>query len=365
MAPAFSSTRQAAAFTLLLLLLLLLPVIAGKSVLPPREEIYSTLGWRYGPYHYLHRQIFEEKGDVDIAIIGSSRVLHGLDTPYVQKQLSEALGRKATVITLGYSWAGFDALYFITKDLLQNRQVRLIVFAEECRGSDNPHHAAPYLFRFADDRSALESLPFPQRAAYYFGAILGMPRNLLGLFRSNYPGQSPEAAGAWQRDLRAPDPAERLGAAYARLGFDHAPAKFVEYQPAARAQPSDVRTYSPATRDLFQFQGPPAPPLQLHFARRFAALARGDGSKLLCLHFPEINEIRALVIQERELWPEALGTDVTVAGIPPAKLFEGLADEEVLKLFLDPYHFNKNGQDYFTPLVTPTLIQTCIDRHEP
>lgn len=358
MAPAFSSLRQAAAFTLFLLALLLLPLLAGKSFLPPREEVYSTLGWRYGPYHYLHRQIFEEKGDIDIAIIGSSRVLHGLDTPYVQKQLSDALGRKATVVTLGYSWAGFDALYFVTRDLLEHRKVHLIVFAEECRGEDKPHHAAPHLYRFGEDRDALAGLPFHERSAYYFGAIVGMPRNLLGLLRGNYSEQAPEAAGVWQRDLRAPDPAERLGSAYARLGFDHAPANFVEYRPNTGVQPADVAVYAPDTKALFQFQGPPAAPLQMHFAREFAAVAQEHGSKLLCLHLPEISEARAPVIREREFWPEALHADIAMVGIPPARLFAGMADDDVLKLFLDPYHFNQNGEDYFTPLVTPALIQT-------
>jgi hypothetical protein len=43
-------------------------------------------------------------------------------------------------------------------------------------------------------------------------------------------------------------------------------------------------------------------------------------------------------------------------GIPPTKLFGTLTDEEVLKFFGDPYHFNQNGQEYFTRLITPALI---------
>jgi hypothetical protein len=50
MSPAFSSTRQAAAFALLLLLLLLLPALAVKSWLPPRDQIYSSLPWGAGAF---------------------------------------------------------------------------------------------------------------------------------------------------------------------------------------------------------------------------------------------------------------------------------------------------------------------------
>jgi hypothetical protein len=50
MRPAFSSTKQAAAFALLLLFVLLSPVLAGKRWLPPRECSYAVQGWDNGPY---------------------------------------------------------------------------------------------------------------------------------------------------------------------------------------------------------------------------------------------------------------------------------------------------------------------------
>jgi hypothetical protein len=73
MSAAFSSTRQAAAFALLLLLLLLLPALMGKSCLPPREQIYSSLPWGAGAFPYMRDQFFDEKEDIDIAFMGSSR----------------------------------------------------------------------------------------------------------------------------------------------------------------------------------------------------------------------------------------------------------------------------------------------------
>ena len=69
MSPPFSSTRQAGAFALLLLLILLLPGVMGKSCLPPREEIYSSLPWGAGAYPYLEDQIFNQKEDIDIAFM--------------------------------------------------------------------------------------------------------------------------------------------------------------------------------------------------------------------------------------------------------------------------------------------------------
>ena len=130
MSPAFSSSRQAGAFALLLLLILLLPVLAGKSFLPTREQFYSSTGRDtfYSPY--LHQQIFEEKGDVDVAIMSSSRLASAIDAPYLQEKLSEKLGRKAVVRSLCWTWNGYDALYFIAQDLLQQRKVHMIIICD-------------------------------------------------------------------------------------------------------------------------------------------------------------------------------------------------------------------------------------------
>jgi hypothetical protein len=100
MGAAFSSTKQAAAFALLLLLLLLLPALMGKSLLPPREQVYSSMSWGAGGFPYMHDEIFNEKEDIDIAFMGSSRIWCGIDTAQVQARLGEKLGRKAIVRTL-------------------------------------------------------------------------------------------------------------------------------------------------------------------------------------------------------------------------------------------------------------------------
>jgi hypothetical protein len=94
MRPAFSSTRQAAAFALLLLALLLAPVLAQK-ILPPRETIYSSIWWASGDFPYMDGQIFREQSAIDILFMGSSHIWAGFDTPYVQAQLDKQLGRAA------------------------------------------------------------------------------------------------------------------------------------------------------------------------------------------------------------------------------------------------------------------------------
>ena len=368
MSPAFFSTKQAGAFALLLLGILLLPMLAGKSHLPPREQIYSSVPLLRGPYPYLHQQIFKEKGDIDIAFAGSSLMWVGIDAPYVQQELSEKLGRKATVRDLGWVFSGFDALYFITQDLLQNRNVRMLVIYDEHFGLDTPHIMSPRLFRFGDNAEALTALPMKAKAAYYFGAVLGMPRNLLSLCRSNLGADlSPEKRNYWEVRYHTPDIPTRLGCVSAERGFNddwHNPT-FTDYPPRPAAQSSDVSIYSPATKNSFQFQGRPTPALQLHFARKLAELAQEHHTKLVILHLPESTEMGAAAIQEPEFRPDDLPGDVTMAGIPPEKFFQGMSVEEVQKLYYNDEHLNKNGQKYFTPLITPALLELYAVPYKP
>jgi len=369
MRPAFASTQQAAAFALLVLVLLFLPVLLTKSLLPPREQIYAWSGWdTTGPHPYHHQVIFEEKGDIDIAFMGSSHMWHGIDTPYVQEQLSKKLGRPAIVRTICWGGAGFDELYIVTKDLLQNKRVKMIVFYDECRLDNQPNSLAPNMFRFADDAGMLTTLPLRFKLAYYYAAILGIPKNLLCLLRSNLPpDMSPAKMNAVEQFFHCENIVKQLGSLAVHRGFnssalfeDYGP--FIPYTPENSAQPSDVAVYSPETQARFQFSGPPVPAWQLQFGQKFAALAQQHGVKLVLLHLPAVSDGRPTVIQEREFWPKALRADISMVGIPSATLFEGLTDDEVRKLFASDAHLNKNGQDYFTSLITPALLEIYADQ---
>ena len=66
---------------------------------------------------------------------------------------------------------------------------------------------------------------------------------------------------------------------------------------------------------------------------------------------------RAETIAERQFWPEVLGVPADIVGIPPAKLFAGIADADAAKLFYDDGHLNINGQDVFTPIITPEMLK--------
>jgi hypothetical protein len=360
--PAFSSTRQAAAFASLLLLLLLLPALMGKSWLPPREQIYSSLPWGAGAFPYLHDQIFDEKGDIDIAFMGSSRIWWGIDTPQVQAQLSQKLGRKAVVRSLCWNAPGFDPFYFIMQDLLQHRKARVIVFPDCSAGAGNTAHPwAPFFFRLADNAEGIAGLAFRSKISFYTSAILGMPRNLLGLLRTNLPAIASDEI-SWPGFTHVKNPAQRLGSLALRMRMGQT---FADYTPQAGARPSDVCVYSEATKQNFRVSGDPFWPMQAAFARKIAALAQEHQVQLVYLHLPQASEMKSSVIEERTFWPDFFGAHMAMIGVPPTKLFEGMSEENILKLFYNQEHLNQNGQEYFTSIITPSLVQIYEDQTKP
>ena len=359
MRPAFSSTKQAAAFALLLLAILFLPVVMGKNLLPPREEIYTFQGNGIGPWPWIRQQIYEETNDIDIAFIGSSRLLHDIDTPYVQAKLSQQLGRQAVVRSICWGGAGYEMLYLIAGDLLEHRRVKMIVFYDE-DGEKFRNPSIPLFFRWGDNSESLNGLPSKDRMVFYFAALIEIPRNLLALTRPEIPADvfSAQPNNFETTDL-APDPATRLGSVSARRGFnpDFATASpFQPHAPYANGAAANVSVYSESEKNKWSFEKKTLPAWQTHFARKFTALAQDHGCKLVMLHIPILDEKRSPRILEREFWPSFLNSNLTMMGIPETTLFAGLTDNEIESLYFDPNHFNQNGQEFLAPIITPTLI---------
>ncbi len=371
MRPAFSSTKQAAAFAGLLLALLLSPVLVGKNLLPPREQAYAVQGWGNGPYPWIRNQIFEETNAIDIAIMGSSHILHAINTPYLQTALGEKLGRPAVVRTIAWGGAGYDALFFVAQDLLAHRRVRLLVFYDENPAPGFRNNTASVWFRFGENAGALSGLSLPDQALFYFAAIVGMPRNLLEWFRPNLPAPLvSDPPNYWERHYGSASIVKLLGCTCSELGFNYDSlgdnfTAFTPFAPRTAATPADAEIFSSTGKNDFEFGKAPLPDWQVHFARQLAELARTNDCKLVMLNIPGLNDANAKIIQERAFWPDIFQTSVTMLGIPPAQLFSKLTDEQLHWLFTNSGHFNKNGMAYFTSLITPALLELYQAKDQP
>jgi hypothetical protein len=360
MRPVFSSTKDAAGFALLLLVILLSPLWMQGRLVPPRIEAYYAAGPQAArDFSWVRNQVFADKTDLDIAFMGSSHIEEDIDTPYIQAELSERLGRPAVVRTIGWGGAGYDMLYFVARDLLAHRKVRMMVFYDEDAGTDR-HKQRPGFFRFAQDSELLRGLPLREQASFYLCNIIGMPRDLICALHPDIPESAPVSPeDVWQPHADKPSLSSQLGALSFSKGYtadQEAYAPFIAFSPVTDAKASEVLVYPP-DRSGFEFSSDPLPVWEAVFAQRFFSLLTEYHVTPVMVHFPVLAEARLPVIRERADWPEFFKGDVHLVGIPPGEMFAGLSDEDVKKLFSDPSHLNRNGQQYLTRLLAPALIQ--------
>ena len=361
MRPAFTTTRSALAFALLLTGLMTLPAFVAHTGWLKRNEVYPAIPWKCGPFIWAQQKIFSETNDVDIAFVGSSLIWGDINPTYVQKELSLRLGHEAEVFTLGWPWPGFDAVYIVARDLLEHRRVRMLVIYDEAHGNttspDVPHIQSARWFRIGENDEALSGLTWSAKLSLYGSALLGMPRSLLSLLRPNLTeSAASHRTNVWDTPYHAESFAAQLGGMRAHLAFNNSP-NFKPFHPTPIATPADAVIYSDATRDLFRFTGPVTPPFRSHFLHKLAALCETHGTQLVIFHPPGFGERTREKILEREVWPDVLGTNVWLVGIPGAKLFAGISAEDMKKLYYNKGHLNANGQDFFTPLITPALLE--------
>ena len=357
MKPAFASSRQAVAFIAMLVVTMGLPAVIARTGWMKREDAYRAIRWQQGPYPWIHQKIFKEQGDVDLVFIGSSRLWNDIHVPMVHEALSRQTGRDAEVFSLGHPWNGYDAEYVIARDLLERRRARMMVIIDE----DNvPHPLAHRLIRYGENDDALEGLPVIDQLRMYGGAVLGMPRNLLSMVRENRLEDPANCrTNYWNNKYRAPHVALQHGALLGKLswgGYEETK-DFTSFTPPTVPDFHEVRIFSAGSKSAFTFTGAPMSDYQMHFARLLAKLCADHDTHLVMLHLPEFHSRHDATVVERREWPSALGAPTDLVGIPDAKLFAGLSEEQTRLLFYDDVHLNINGQPFFTAAILPALLQ--------
>ncbi len=342
MDPPFATRWQAVCFLLLLIILLVLPIVVGRSRLVSKSNVYSGVPTEHGSFTYLQQQIFSERSELDIVFVGSSLIWAGIDTPYVQRELSRRLGQEAKVVTLASNWRGEDLTYMVVSDLLAHRKVKMLVLTMPLpyQTEEGPHHQAFRWWLHGDHNSVLRGLPLRVQLAVYGEQVLGAPRHVLSALRPN-------------RTL-ASDLQVNLGALREQRGFQGAP--FVRRVRQAPSLPARALIYSSETREHFQFTNQPLSQYQTHLLVATLELLSKHQVPIVILHVPTSQERYSGVVTERMFWPDALGKDIPIVGVPPATLFAGMNDAEIDQLFYDE-HLNLNGSELFTRTITPAILE--------
>ena len=353
MQPPFDSPRQAGWFAALCLLILCGPWLLPSAWLDQRETVYSNASLRLGPYPWLQKKIFQDSGPADLVLAGSSHLWGGVSALELGKRIQDKVGRPAEVFTLGWPWPGYDALYFVIRDLLEKRRVRCLVIYDESCGSGDFHLAAYQWLRFQKDWPLIRGLPFRLIMQAYAASVLGVPKLVLSSLRPDGAADPNLREDYWQNFYKAPPVASQNGTLSSQLGLHYDPT--FPPAPTFASPPAQAVAYESATRGAFRFSGTPLDPLQNHFLEKVVALGKKHGTKIVFLNFPLLDEAQNPEIQEKQCWPDRFGEGVGLLGIRPKDLFRGISEKDRQDLYYDPMHFNAHGQELYTRSILPEL----------
>lgn len=333
-----------------------------KGMLPSYPQAYAV---QRMPQSWFGYDFFQNQDDIDIAFLGSSHIFNAIDAHKVQMALSQKLGRPAIVRMYGWGGAGYDSLFLTTRDLLKHHHVRLLVFYDENPVGLNRCPCLVSLFHWSQDARLISGLPLSEQGLYYLSTIIGMPHNLLLDLRPSLTGlvamegNHPRIMNYAEYSPGHLDFATWVdGFAMDRTldGKPLAPLSATAAATTTGATGADALIYSQATKASFKFLTTPIPAWQLRFAQLFATLTQEHGVHIVLLYLPSVAEVHSPVVPERAFWPALFGNNSRLLGFPPAKLFNNLSGADISKLFCEPNHLNRNGQSYFTRLITPALL---------
>ena len=325
----------------------LAPVVIGSLPQEDRRAAYASVPTRAGPFAYHYAQMVEETTPVDLLIVGQSTLWNALDTPMIQDALTVAWERPAVARTLGFSWEGPDLIHVLTKDMVSRREVRAVLIQAPKRWQTRnaPHPYTNRLVRPNEEHDyGFDALPLELRATWCSARALATPIHLLNRVRT--------PADRWVeedplRDFTLDLPRE-LGSSAREIGFLGAP--FIEGRPPPPTAPverwihtecSDEGTLSDYAR---------------HFYGLLGRTCADRGIPIIVLDIPDYGESDRVAPSFVADWPQLLGGEVHLVGLPGAELFAGIGPEERERIFFD-YHFNRNGSEWFTEALIPALLE--------
>lgn len=134
--------------------LFLLPVMAGWII------VVSKPLDKKRAYHYLtddcegrgawmYRRIYESKEPVDIAFLGSSHTINGINDTLINQILGNS-GSTQTACNLGYCRLGRDLTYVLMKHLIDQKKTKTFIIEVQTDEASHSHPVFPFLAESKD-----------------------------------------------------------------------------------------------------------------------------------------------------------------------------------------------------------------------
>jgi hypothetical protein len=235
--------------------------------------------------------------------------------------------------------------YMLMRDFLEHRRAGLVIMVMPSLGlpGDTPHIQAYRWMRWGDFPRSTADLAFSRRLSVYGAQVLGAPRQVLDYIRPN-------------RHIQDQRLVAELGTQHEYGAVGYFGGKFVPEPRTPPEIPVESMIANDATNPNFSFTGPPLGPYHRHWAKEIGELTKEYSVPFALLHIPEDAEQGRTTVPERMYWPDVVGVQASILGVPAATLFSKVPPEEVDNYFYDQ-HFNDNGKELFTRAITPAILE--------
>lgn len=310
-----------------------------------RLRFEALTDWDVVKAGWIYDRIHNDPTPIDVAFIGTSRTVFGVDSAEVETLARQATEEDLHVVNFGMPFPGRDLHWLLVRELLEARKVRLLVIEAD---EDEPRDLHRAFGSLADPRDLLQSPLILNET--YFPNLVRLPRRQLSLFlRSTFAG----IFGA----STAFDPASYRGAHWDDMSEE-------DGTPQSPIHPIHLRTASSSAEEMSRERTHEAQveahkihlprPLawleeraNVEYLYKIAALAREHGTALTFLYLPEYQGLArpaqaALYEQLGPLW------------IPPGPLSNR-------KLWFDVNHLNYYGAVSLAPWLAAKLSDTEKD----
>jgi hypothetical protein len=99
---------------------------------------------------WVYDRVFKNETSIDVAFIGSSRTLHAVNEVEIEKLVNDSVRPSLNIANLGYCEPGRDFQYAVLKDLLKQKQPKLVVIEVTEDEQRSAHPSFPYIADITD-----------------------------------------------------------------------------------------------------------------------------------------------------------------------------------------------------------------------
>ncbi len=315
-----------------------------------REEVYRAIDGRRSIElsHYLN--IFKNQGAVDVAFVGLSSLWVGVNARQMQDYFTARGAAEPQVIMLGANHPGEDLVYMMVADLLENRDVKVVVLSSPNRIQQYVHPLFHRLASMKDHSEVWHTLPAKEMLRSYGLAMLGAPLQIYSMIK---PARRPRDArntnafnGSWVRSD----------------GWNKQPFVAREIASPYDAQRSiDRNLHEGSDIDAVDFGNVQSVSQRAYF-RATIELIKAHGALPVVVSVPiwkDRNRAKPLV-----RIPKASLSDyeVPLVAVSPKAFFAGMSEEDIEMLYYNENHFNTNGSTYHTEVLAPVFWELARER---